>query len=95
MKSLYVVKLFFAVALGVLAGQAVDRREAKTHDLGRQAFLASQNARFDRDMARPTHGGLNVLGGTILVVGFLAAYELASFGGAKCVSLIVATIRER
>jgi hypothetical protein len=95
MKSLYVVKLFFAVALGVLAGQAIDRQEAKAHDLGRQAFLANQSARFDRDMAHHTHSGLNVLGGAILVVGFLAAYEIASFWGAKCITLIAETIRER
>ncbi|MGO9795126.1 MAG: hypothetical protein ACLPLZ_03400 [Terracidiphilus sp.] len=95
MKSLYAVKLFFAVALGVLSGQAITRDYAKWHVLGREAFLAYQGNRFDRYMAHPAPGALHIITFTLITVTFLAMYEVASFGGAKCISLFVATIRER
>lgn len=95
MKSAYAFKLFFAVALGVLSGQAIARDNAKWHALGRDAFLAYQSNRFDRTMAHPVPGALHIVGFTLFVVALLAMYEVASFAGAKCVSLIVATIRER
>jgi len=95
MKSLYALKLFFAVALGVLSGQAMTRDYAKWHALGREAFLAYQANRFDQDMAHPTHNALHIIFFTLLTVTLIAMYELASFGGAKCIPLIVATIRER
>jgi hypothetical protein len=95
MKSLYLVKLFLAISLGVLAGQAVTRDYAKWHSLGRDAFLAAQGNRFDKYMAHPAPGGIHVILGAIFVVSLLAAYEIASFWGAKCVTLIAGTIRER
>jgi hypothetical protein len=95
MKSAYAIKLFFAVALGVLSGQTLTRDYAKWHALGREAFLAYQANRFDRDMAHPAPGILHIMTLTLIMVMFLAMYEIAAFGGAKCISLIVATIRER
>jgi hypothetical protein len=95
MKSLYILKLFFAVALGVLSGQALTRDYAKWHALGREAFLAAQASRFDRYMAHPAPGALHIVTLTLLMVAFVAMYEVASFAGAKCISLIVPTIRER
>jgi hypothetical protein len=95
MKSLYALKLFFAVALGVLSGQAITRDEAKWHALGRDAFLAYQANRFDRDMAHPASGALQIILLTLVVITLVAVYEVASYGGAKCISLIAATIRER
>lgn len=95
MKSLYAIKLFFAVALGVLSGQAITRDYAKWHALGRDAFLAYQANRFDRSMAHPAPGALHVMTLTLLVVSLVAMYEVASFWGARCVSLIAKTIRER
>lgn len=95
MKSVYALKLFFAIVLGVLFGQAVARDLAKWHALGREAFLAYQGNRFDRYMAHPASGALHIIGTAAFVVALAALYEAASFGGAKCVSLIAATIRER
>jgi len=95
MKSLYALKLFFAVALGVLSGQAMTRDYAKWHALGREAFLAAQANRFDQDMAHPASGALHIVTLTLITVALVAMYEVAAFGGAKCISLIVATIRER
>ena len=95
MKSLYALKLFFAVALGVLSGQALTRDYAKWHALGRPAFLAAQANRFDRYMAHPAPGALHIFSLTLLIVALVALYEVASYAGAKCISLILATIRER
>ncbi len=95
MKSVYAFKLFFAVALGVLSGQAINRDLVKWHTLGYQAFLAYQGNRFDKYMTHPAPGYLHIIFTVVILVALLALYEVASFGGAKCVSLIVATIRER
>jgi hypothetical protein len=95
MKSIYALKLFFAVALGALSGQAIARDYAKWHALGRTAFLAYQGNRFDRTFAHPAPGALHIIFFTLIVVSFVAMYEVAAFGGAKCISLIAATIRER
>jgi hypothetical protein len=95
MKSTYALKLFFAVALGVLSGQAVTRDYAKWHALGREAFLAYQGNRFDQSMAHPAPGAFHIMIFTIFVVSLVALYEVAAFGGAKCISLVAATIRER
>jgi hypothetical protein len=95
MKSMYALKLFFAVALGVLSGQAMTRDYAKWHALGREAFLAYQGNRFDQSMAHPASGALHIIILTVFVVSLVALYEVAAFGGAKCISLIAATIRER
>jgi hypothetical protein len=95
MKSMYGLKLFFAIVLGVLSGQAMARDYAKWHALGRDAFLADQANRFDQHIAHPAPGSLDIMALTLTMVVFLAMYEVAAFGGAKCISLIVATIRER
>ena len=95
MKSAYGFKLFLVIVLGVLSGQGITRDYEKWHALGRQAFLVYQENRFDRYMAHPGPGALRVLSLTILLVAVAALYEGLAFAGAKCVSLIVATIRER
>jgi hypothetical protein len=71
------------------------RDYAKWHALGRDAFLADQANRFDQHIAHPAPGSLDIMALTLTMVVFLAMYEVAAFGGAKCISLIVATIRER
>jgi len=94
MKSVYAIKLFLAIVLGALTGEAVARDLTKWHALGREAFLAYQGNRFDRNMADPAPSALHIVGTAVFVVALAAAYELAAFGGAKCISLIAATIRE-
>jgi hypothetical protein len=95
MKSAYVFKLFFVVALGVLSGQHIARDLARWHALGREAFLAYQGNRFDRYMAHPASGLMHVIFTTLILAALAALYEVAAIGGAKCISLIVATIHER
>jgi hypothetical protein len=94
MKSMYAIKLFLAVVLGVLSGQTLSRDYAKWDALGREAFLAAQGNRFDRYIAHPAPVSTHIITATLIVVAFVAMYELAAFGGAKCISLIAATIRE-
>ena len=94
MKSMYAIKLFLAVVLGVLSGQTLSRDYAKWDALGRDAFLTAQGNRFDRYMAHPAPVSTHIITATVIVVAFVAMYELAAFGGAKCISLIAATIRE-
>ncbi len=95
MKSMYAIKLFLVVVLGVLTGEAVARDYAKWHALGREAFLAYQGNRFDRYMAHPAAALTEIISLTLIAVALAAMYELAAFGGAKCISLIAATVRER
>ena len=94
MKSAYAFKLFLAVAIGVLAGEAVTRDYAKWHGLGREAFLAYQGNQFDQYMAHPGPVAENIVIATLLMLLCVALYEGFAFVGAKCVSLIMATLRE-
>jgi hypothetical protein len=94
MKSAYTFKFFLAVALGVLTGEAVTRDYEKWHALGRDAFLANESHRFDRYMAHPGPGAIHILSATLFFVLAVALYEGFAFAGAKCVSLIVDTLRK-
>ncbi len=72
MKSAYAIKLFLAVALGVLSGQTRSRDYAKWHALGREAFLAAQGNRFDQSMAHPAPVSTHIISAGIAVT--LLAY---------------------
>lgn len=94
MKSAYAFKFFLAVALGVLAGEAITRDYEKWHALGRDAYLAYESHRFDRYMAHPGPGAIHILTLTLVLLGVFAVYEGFAFAGSKCVSLIVDTLRK-
>jgi hypothetical protein len=94
MKSAYVFKLFFVIVAGTFFGQRINADYAKWHALGREAFLAYQGHRFDQYMAHPAPGGLHLAATLLLLVVFAALYEVAAFLGAKCVSVIVDSVRQ-
>jgi hypothetical protein len=94
MKSAYVFKCFFAVAFGVLFGEYINWDYARWHALGREAYLVYEGHRFDRYMAQPAPGVLHVIVAMLMVVGLLTMYEGAAFLGARCVSLIVDSVRQ-
>jgi len=94
MKSAYIFKLFFAVIAGVFVGQRINADYARWHTLGRDAFLKAQGYRFDRYMAHPASGAIHVFGAALLLVLIVALYEVAAFLGARCVSLIVDSVRQ-
>jgi hypothetical protein len=94
MKSAYVFKLFFAIVAGVFLGERVNADYARWHGLGRDAFLAYQGHRFDRFMAHPAAGGIHIAGSTFLLILLVACYEGLAFLAAKCVSLIVDSVRQ-
>jgi hypothetical protein len=95
MKSAYAFKFVFAVAFGVLLGEYISWDYARWHMLGRDAFLTYQGHRFDRYMAHPVPGALHVIFAMLMVVGLLTLYEVAAYLGAKCVSLIVDSVRHQ
>ena len=93
MKSAYVFKLFFVLAIGVLSGEGITRDYEKWHGLGRAAFLAYQGNRFDRYMAHPAPGAIHAVTLPLLLLFLAALYEVVAFLGAKCVALIVDSVR--
>ncbi len=95
MKFQYAFKVFFVVVFGVLAGEGLTRDTSKWHALGRDAFMAAQSQRYERDMAHPVPVAFYVLGTTLLLLLFMAVYEVFGIAGAKCTSLIVDTLRQR
>jgi hypothetical protein len=94
MKSAYAFKLFFAIVAGVFLGERISADYARWHTLGRGAFLSYQGQRFDQHMALPAPGSIHVVATTLLLLATVALYEIAAFLGAKCVSLIVDSVRQ-
>ncbi len=80
--------------LGVLSGQTLNRDYGEACALTVKLSSHIRGNRFDRYMAHPALSPTHIVGLTLLLVAFRAMDELAAFGGAKCISLIVATIRE-
>jgi len=94
MKTAYVFKIFFVFVAGVFLGERVNADYSKWHALGRQAFLSYQEHRFDQHIAHLVPGGIHIAGTTFLLLVLAAFYEVAAFLGAKCVSLIVDSVRQ-
>jgi hypothetical protein len=80
-----VCRIFALLILGFSIGSYVHHDELKWHRRGREAFLADQMQRFDRNMANPHPTAIPILSATILAAIAIGAYELA----AKGVSLIL------
>src|SRR5271165_3230961 len=78
-------KLASAAFLGLLFGLYIHHDHVRWGRLGREAFLAHQNQRFDRFMAGAPSATGSILGGVIVVLALLGAYELISFGLSKIV----------
>ena len=56
--------------------------------MGREAFLAKETARYDRDFANPHSIVIEVIAGLILIGICLAAYELIAFAVLKILERI-------
>jgi len=78
-------RLFAAVLMGLLYGLYIHRDIDTWSHRGREAFLAYQGHRFDRDMLVPRHSIAGVVGAVIFVCLFILIYELIAAGVAKLV----------
>lgn len=80
MKSHTIGRIISAVLLGFLLGALAHHDQIKRGEMGREAFLAKQAARFDRHFARPDPLAAELFVGVIMVGLSLGAYELVAFG---------------
>lgn len=76
-------KILSAAFLGLLFGLYIHHDHVRWGRLGREAFLAHQNRRFDAFMngLHPAPG--SILGGIVVVLALIGVYELISFGLSK------------
>ncbi|HXY78933.1 MAG TPA: hypothetical protein VEH47_08975 [Candidatus Acidoferrales bacterium] len=83
MKPNLIYKFISAVVLGALFGSYIHHDYVRWAQLGREAFLAHQAARFNQYMSPPHPIALTVFASTVMIVGALAIYEVLAFALAR------------
>ena len=83
MKPRTIGKLLSAVILGLLVSVAVNHEDGSRQQMGREAFLARQAARFDRRNAKPASVAVTLIIGVMMAGVAFGAYELVAFGISK------------
>jgi hypothetical protein len=74
-----VSKIISAGILAVICGCILHLVDAGKGQMGREAYLAGQAARYDRDYAQPHSMIIQVIACLIVIGVCLAAYELIAF----------------
>ena len=69
------IRLSVMVLLGMLFGLYLQHNYAKWNRLGREAFLVSQERRFDTSIADPKPLALDMYGGVFVAVLLFGSYE--------------------
>ena len=86
MKSAYVFKFLFVVALGALVGSLIHADLEKWHALGKDAFLTYQAGKFAQNMISPSPLWLMIAIAVVFVAGVAACYEICGLLGEKLLS---------
>ncbi len=94
MPAKYLLKLLFAAGLGGLFGEYVAKDHERWFKLGRDAFLAYENHRFETQMAHPTIGFAFVVGMAIFSVGVAVIYELVGLVGDRLFGIMKRRVKD-
>jgi len=68
-----------AVLMGIFLGSYIHNDYAKWAQRGRDAFIAYQTQRFDKQMAAPHPTIATIIASILFVVVFLAVYEILAY----------------
>ena len=83
MKSRTIGKLCSAVLFGILFSLLMQHQFVSRREMAREDFLAKQAARYDRQIAKPTHYAFTLVASLVTVGVVFGAYELVGFGISK------------
>lgn len=83
MKSRTIGKLCSAVLLGILLSLLMQHQFVSRREMAREDFLTKQAARYDREIAKPTHYAFTLVASLVTVGVVFGAYELVGFGISK------------
>jgi uncharacterized membrane protein YkgB len=83
MKSRIVGRIIAAIILAVLIGLYDHHMHVAGSQMGRDAFIAKETARFDRHFATPDPVVVDVMSSIILFGIFFCVYELIAFVASK------------
>ena len=79
----FVSRMISALVCGLLFGRYIHHDYMKWNQRGRDAFLAFQANRFDHFMSPPHAAWITVTAMSLVVILFLAVYELVALGISK------------
>lgn len=85
MNAQIIGRLLALVCFCIFLTVILHKDHAKKADMGRDAFIASETARFDRDYSRSRPIAVEFIGCTIVMVLWFGSYELIAFGVSKAV----------
>ncbi|WP_197413873.1 hypothetical protein [Terracidiphilus gabretensis] len=86
MKPSLIIKFLFLITSGLLVGYRTHLDLIKWNHLGREAFLANQQNRFDKYMAHPQSVIALVVFSIFAMLVWAALYEGLAFAGKKLFS---------
>jgi hypothetical protein len=73
-------RVWSAIILGVVLGLDLHYRGASRHEMGKPAFLDSQDRYFDRMYAKPSSVVMGIVAGMVLAGTVFGGYELLALG---------------